>query len=74
MKRILLVLALFIIVILSACAPEMYLRADGLFVEMIETNPGFKKAYQTNDVHSDYLIPVCLVRPSNTSWQQRTVV
>ncbi|MCK4222457.1 MAG: hypothetical protein KAX25_06240, partial [Dehalococcoidia bacterium] len=42
--------------ILAVKHPEIYLRADGLFVEMIETNPGFKKAYQINDVHSDYFI------------------
>ena len=35
--------------------PEVYLQGDGIFVNTITTNHGFKKAYEIKDVHSDYL-------------------
>ncbi|HEC92517.1 MAG TPA: hypothetical protein ENI51_05970 [Candidatus Atribacteria bacterium] len=34
--------------------PEVYLQSDGLFVTIITTNKGFKKAYETKDVHDVY--------------------
>lgn len=34
--------------------PELYLKADGLFAEIITTNTGFKKAYTIKDVHDIY--------------------
>jgi hypothetical protein len=33
--------------------PEIYLQADGLFLQTIQTNNGFKQTYETNDVHSE---------------------
>ena len=42
--------------ILAVKHPEIYLQADDLFLETIETNTGFKKAYEIDDVSSDYFI------------------
>ncbi|MDD4985305.1 MAG: hypothetical protein PHQ43_05875 [Dehalococcoidales bacterium] len=33
--------------------PEIYLQADGLFLQTIQANNGFKQTYETNDVHSE---------------------
>ncbi|MGC1121751.1 MAG: hypothetical protein WBA22_11725 [Candidatus Methanofastidiosia archaeon] len=35
--------------------PETYLQADGLFVEIITTNTGFKRAFEIKDVHDENL-------------------
>jgi hypothetical protein len=35
--------------------PEIYLQADGSFVEIITTNKGFKKAFEIKDVHDEDL-------------------
>jgi hypothetical protein len=35
--------------------PEIYLQADGLFVEIITTNTGFKRAFEIKDVHDETL-------------------
>lgn len=34
--------------------PEVYLRGDAIFVEIITTTPGLKQSYETTDVHSGY--------------------
>jgi len=41
--------------ILAIKHPEVYLKADKLFINKITTNEGFKKSYETKDVHSKYL-------------------
>lgn len=41
--------------VLTVKHPEMYLKADGLFLKTIQTNVGFKKSYEIEDVHSGYL-------------------
>ncbi|MFC1957872.1 hypothetical protein ACFLX0_03560, partial [Chloroflexota bacterium] len=43
--------------ILAVKHPEIYLQADGLFLEAIETNIGFKKSYEITDVRDEYLYP-----------------
>jgi hypothetical protein len=40
--------------ILAVKHPEIYLQADGLFLEIITTNIGFKKSYKITDVKADY--------------------
>lgn len=39
---------------LAVSHPEVYLQADDIFVRVITTNPGFRQAYKTKDVHSGY--------------------
>jgi len=41
--------------ILAVKHPEIYLQADGLFLEAITTNIGFKKSYEIANVRDDYL-------------------
>jgi len=43
--------------ILAVKHPEVYLKADDLFLETIQTNAGSKKAYEIDDVHSSYFVP-----------------
>ncbi|MBU7041907.1 MAG: hypothetical protein HXS45_13935 [Theionarchaea archaeon] len=40
---------------LSVKHPEIYLQADGLFIEIITTSRGFKRAFEIKDVHSEDL-------------------
>lgn len=40
---------------LAVTHPEIYLKADGLFVKAATTNKGFKKAFDIKDVHDLYL-------------------
>jgi hypothetical protein len=40
---------------LAVTHPEIYLQADGLFIEGITTHEGFKTAYEVRDVHDEYL-------------------
>lgn len=42
--------------ILAVKHPEIYLQADGLFLETITTNIGFKKSYEITDVKDNYLL------------------
>ena len=35
--------------------PEIYLRGDSIFVEVLTTKNGFKQAYRTTDVYSQFL-------------------
>lgn len=41
--------------ILAVKYPEIYLKADSLFLETIQTNNGFKKSYEIDNVHSEYM-------------------
>ena len=42
--------------ILAVKHPEIYLQADGLFLEAIQTNIGFKKSYEITNVKDDYFV------------------
>lgn len=42
--------------ILAVRHPEIYLQADKLFISKISSLGGFQKAYETRNVHSDYLM------------------
>jgi len=50
--------------VLAVKHPEMYLKADDLFLKTIQTNTGFKKSYEIEDVHSDYLTGKEMAGPS----------
>ena len=43
--------------------PEIYLKADALFLERVQTNPGFKKAYEIDSLNDPYLLGTELTGP-----------
>ncbi len=53
--------------ILAVHNPEIYLRADTLFLEAIQNNPGFRKSYEIKDVHSDYFYGENMTGPHSHS-------
>ena len=36
--------------------PEIYLKADALFLEKVQTSPGFKKSYEIDSLNDPYLL------------------
>ena len=43
--------------------PEIYLKADGLFLETVQNNDGFKKSYEITSVNDPYLLGNALTGP-----------
>ncbi|MDD5038876.1 MAG: hypothetical protein PHN78_06125 [Dehalococcoidales bacterium] len=44
--------------------PEIYLQADDLFLKAVQTNAGFQKSYEIDDVHNEYLLGNELTGPA----------
>jgi len=40
--------------------PEVYLQGNDIFAQVITTAPGFKQAYETKNIHSDYFMKLQL--------------